>query len=147
MAPVAAITDDQLAQLAGAIAQIDGDSKQTPDLHQAVADDSIEQVDVDVAAADDQHHGLAFQLVLEFERACERGGAGAFGEKFQPLEHQQDRLADLEIIDGDGAFDATTHHLERNRTDAAGGQTVGNGVDGAANRCGCVGGETRGELR
>ena len=147
MAPVAAITDDQLAELAGAIAQIDGDSKQTPDLHQSMADDPIEQVDVDIAAADDQHHGLAFQLVLQFERARQRGGAGAFGEKLQALEHQQDSLADFEIVDGDGAFDATAHHLERNRTDAAGGETVGNRVDGTANRSGRVGGETRGQLR
>ena len=103
--------------------------------------------DVDISAAHDQDDRLALQLVLEFERASERGGAGAFGEQLHPLEHQQDGLADFEIVDGDGAFDATAHHLERNRADAAGGETVGNRIDRTADRRGRIGGETRRQLR
>ncbi len=83
-------------------------------------DNPIEQVHVDIAAAQNQHHALALQFVLDLERARERGCASAFGKELQPLEQEQHGLADFEVIDGDDAFDPSAHDLEWHRADASG---------------------------
>src|SRR5208282_4555339 len=60
---------EQLLQLAGLVVQIDLQPRQTAGLGETVADDAIEQVAVDVAAADDYRDAAAAQLGLDFERA------------------------------------------------------------------------------
>src|SRR5206468_3705178 len=111
-------------QLSRLIVQIDGEAIESADLREAVADYAVEQVGIDIAAADDHDDALATKFVSDFQRARESGGASALGEQLHPFENQQDRGTDLKIIDGDDALYALTNYRERDRTDATGRETI-----------------------
>ena len=129
LAPDLADQREQFLQLARTVVQVRSRGASSGPLAQAVADNPVEQVDIDIAAADANDHALATQLRLELETRRERSGTGAFGKQFHPLEHQQDRLANLEIVDGDGAMNVRMNEFERQPSDASGGEAVGDSID------------------
>ena len=137
----------QQAELARTIVQRQRNPVQTTHLRQAVADDSIEQIDINISAAHHDDDPFARELRAQFQGAGQSGRAGTFGQQLHPLEHQQHRGADLEIIDGHGAAHASANQAERNLADSSGGEAVGDRIDRFSDRRGVIGGKARAELR
>src|SRR5579864_1227815 len=103
--------------------QVDRKAHEPARLRKPVPDNPVEQIDIDIAAADEHYHTLAAQVRLDFERTGERGCARALGEEFHPFEHQQHRFADLEIVDRHNTAYTVANQFKRQTSNPAGCET------------------------
>src|SRR5579875_3700504 len=89
------------AQFAGAVGQLHAEAPQAAAFDQPVADHAVKQIDVDIAAADHDHHPFATQRRPQLKRSSQRRGTRTFGQQLHPFQQQQDRFAYREIVYAD----------------------------------------------
>src|SRR5580700_11204023 len=109
----------EMEQSAGAILQVDPDSKKSAILDQTALDDLGEQCDVDIAAAHQHHRAAMTQVCLGLDDRSKCGSTGAFRKRLFLLQKHQNGTCNFFVVDSDDLVHVAADQRKREVAGAA----------------------------